>query len=210
MLTLFDAIRKGDPILAANLIAKGADVNQGYPLCFAIIKNQQQIAWQLIKAGADVNKGVPLESALENRLFDLVQALIDGGADFSKIKVLGWSSITIAIYFGCLAQFRKLISNTDESLPKLLSLALNANRKNPEIIAYLLNPNPSDLASVPELVPAFDAESDCLQPCTPIYLELDLDESTSATSETTESLDVEPLVSPPLSPVPHSLSPRLR
>jgi cytochrome c len=86
---LHDAAKDGNLELIEELIAQGAEINEGTgfatPLYFAIQQGHSDAAELLIERGADVNApsigGTPLHAASRAGLAELVRLLLDRGAN---------------------------------------------------------------------------------------------------------------------------------
>ncbi len=81
-----------------QLIADGADVNNGNPLYQSVFKNNTDIVRILLDHGADVNKGSqngktnewkPIHMAVDKGYVEMVKLLIERGADINVVSPLG-------------------------------------------------------------------------------------------------------------------------
>ena len=85
---IHDAAKAGDIEQLEQLLAQGADINQGglaTPLYYAINTEHGEAARFLVERGADVNApstwGAPLHAAAAGGMTDIVTLLLDRGAD---------------------------------------------------------------------------------------------------------------------------------
>lgn len=103
---LFWAATMGDATLAAELIQKGADVNQvdshgrATPLGVAADSGSDVIVEMLIAHGADVNKECPLYYAASKNRVKIAKLLLDKGANPSAYQIDGVSSPVVAAVRG--------------------------------------------------------------------------------------------------------------
>ena len=98
MSSLFDAIEKGQPDIALQLIEQGVDVNQGLdggnmPIHIASFNGYTKVVKQLISNGAKVNAKItgggdpgatPLHLAAMKGQADVISILLENGADVSS------------------------------------------------------------------------------------------------------------------------------
>lgn len=123
-------------------------VKDGYPIHYAVFKNNLIITKYLIELGADVNvrfedESTPLITAAENGFQELCELLLEHGAQANAVDNYGNDALVKAVFYGRTELIKLLIKyGADANNSKVrgkTAIDLAKEMKLPEIISLLTN-----------------------------------------------------------------------